>query len=380
MQKIILMKNVRSKLTISVLLLMIMIASVSMTAQIRVSKVDPVSVGAATNGFVYSLPQTVIKVDVVYEKVEKLAGPFSEYAEEYLGVDKYVKSNSIDYNIVDVKVSEFVEADPQQLYKVQYPLERSKDEKQTSFVLSEQGCLVAYNNEAPNVVSNTVVERDQTFIFKKGSEDFPFFAQYNKQKNTDTVVKTISIDTVTINRFLFKTSWVDKSKRDKAIDAALQIEKVREARYNLMSGYQEINYGNSIVYMDKQMQLIERRYSELFVGKELVSVDKQTCYFVPDNNSKSKVVIRLGEQTITVAVNTDNEFVQSSVDVPIDGVNLIYYRIPAPSDIVVKADSDIIFTSRMVINQLGKIATVPLGNNKLQFDPYTGNLISIVRQ
>lgn len=371
------MKNMCTRLPILVFL--ITLVSISMTAQIRVSKVDPVSISAGTNGFVYSLPQTVIKVDVVYEKVEKLAGPFSDFAEEYLGVDNYIQSNSIDYNIVDVKITEFVEADPQQLYMVQYPQERAKDEKQTSFVLSQQGCLVAYNNDAPNNVSNTVVERDQTYVFKKGSQDFPFFAQYNKQKNIDTIVKTISIDTVTINRFLFKTSWIDKSRRDKAIDAALQIEKIREARYNLMSGYQEINYGSSIVYMDKQMQLMERRYSELFIGKELVSVDNQTCYFVPDNNNKSKEIVRLGDENISVTVVADDEFV-TAADVPTDGVNLIFYRIPAPSDVVVKADNNIIYSSRMVINQLGKIATVPLGNNKLQIDPYTGNLVSIVRQ
>ncbi len=371
------MNNYKKSLLV---ILLVFITWTTTMAQIRVTQVDPSTAAGAVNGFVYSLPQTVLKVDIVYQKTENIAGPFADYAEEYLGVDNYIKSSSVDYQVVKVDVVPFTEPDPSQFYFVQYPADRSKDEMTTSFSLSKEGCLLAYNTDAPVMAAHTVVDHEQTFIFQKGSDEFPFLAQYNKRKQTDTITRTISIDTVTINRFMFNTSWVDKSDRDKAMDAAMQIEKLREARYNLMSGYQEVNYGNSIAYMDEQMKKMERQYSELFIGKELVSLDRMTLYFVPSKHSKSGSLAVIGNKDISIQINQESQFVKDNSEPPAGVPNMIYYRIPASSEVQVKFDGSTVYSGRNTINQLGIVTTVPLGSNKLIFDPVTGNIVSIVRQ
>ncbi len=115
----------------------------------------------------------------------------------------------------------------------------------------------------------------------EGNEDFSYYADYNRKKKIDTVVRKISIDTVTINRFLFKTSWVDKSDKEKANEAAQQILEIREARFHLISGYQEVNYGESMKYMNNQLKELENNYLELFLGKEVKTTDIQTVYYIP---------------------------------------------------------------------------------------------------
>ena len=239
---------------VSVLLTTFLFQSYS---QITVTKIEQRNVTSSNEGFIYTLPQTVFKIDVVYEKIQELKGPLMQYTKEYLGATDYISSDNTEYKFVDINVSVFQESDPGQLYFVQYPIERAKDEKKTSFILSKIGGILAYNAQPPISSTTPDIITDQTFIFEEGDEKFPYMSQYNKQKKTDTIIRVINIDTVTINRFLFKSSWIDKSNKDKAADAAMQIEKIRESRYNLISGYQEVNYGTSMVYMDKQMQKME---------------------------------------------------------------------------------------------------------------------------
>ncbi len=370
------------KLNIRPIVLFILVTAILFQgySQISVTKIDENSVTTSSDGFIYSLPQTVFKIDIVYEKVQKLVGPLSEYTDEYLGATDYISSDKSEYNLINTSVSTFQESDPGQFYYVQYPLERAKDEKETSFSLSDIGGLLAYNTGIQTSIQNTEIITDQTFIFEEGESSFPYMSQYNKQKKTDTIIRTINIDTVTINRFLFKTSWIDKSIDDKAREAALQIEHIRESRYNLISGYQEVNYGSSIIYMDRQMQELENQYLELFLGRELRTIERQTFYFVPGKNKTGGELIRFDDgKTVNLKIipNSTSELPQ---DLTATTTNSIFYRIPASADLTISSNNKNFFVGRFLINQLGSVSSVPMGNTKLQFDAETGNLISVVRE
>ncbi len=358
----------------------LMAMSFNSYCQITVTKIENKNINTSQEGFIYSLPQTVFEIDVIYEKVQQLKGPLSEYANEYLGITNYISSDKIEYNLIEVIVSMYEEADPDQLYYVQYPTERAKDEKMTSFRLSDIGGLSAYNTDAANTNQTIEVVNDQTFIYNKGDDTFPYMSQYNKQKKTDTIVRTINIDTITINRFLFKTSWIDKSISEKAKEAALQVEKIRESRYHLISGYQEVNYGSSIVYMDKQLQELENQYLELFLGKEIKTIEKQTVYYLPNKNKKIDELMKFSDgKTVNIAL-TYNSISNNLPETSTSITNKVYYRIPASANITISSESKDFFSDRYTINQLGVVSAVPLGDTKLQFDEQTGNLVSIIRE
>lgn len=369
------------KLNIRIIVLAIFLTTILFEgySQITVTKIEQRSVSSSSEGFIYALPQTIFKIDVVYEMVQELKGPLMQFTKEYLGATDYITSDKTMYNIVDVNVSVSQESDPGQLYHVRYPTERAKDEKKTSFILSDIGGLLAYNTEVLNNRTTSEIKTNQTFIFKEGDKTFPYMSQYNKQKKIDTITRIINIDTVIINRFLFKSSWVDKSSKDKARDAALQIEKIRESRYHLISGYQEVNYGTSIVYMDRQMQNMEDQYLELFLGRTIKTVEKQTLYFVPVKNKKHSELMKFDDGN-TLVIEFEPVSTDKLVDVTSSGTNRIYYRIPASTNILVKSENKNLFNGRFLINQFGVVSTVPLNNTKLQFDANTGNLINIIRE
>ncbi len=349
-------------------------------SQITVSKIEQRNISSSSEGFIYTLPQTTFKIDVVYEKTQEFNGPLMQYATEYLGAKNYISSDKTEYKVKDVSLSVFQEPDLDQLYYVKYPDERAKDAKKISFTLSRIGGLLAYNTELPVIKETPDIVTDQTIIFKEGDNRFPYMSQYNKQKKVDTIIRVINIDTVTINRFLFKSSWVDKSDDDKAKEAAQQIEQIRESRYHLVSGYQEVNYGTSIVYMDMQLQKMEDKYLELFLGKTTKSVEKQTIYFVPVKNKKQSELLRFDDgTTVEVKIETGSNS-NKLTDVTASSPDRIYYRIPAPANVIVSSKNHTLFTGRFAINQLGAVSTAPLANTKLQFDANTGNLINITRE
>ncbi len=362
---------------LSVLLITFLAQSYS---QITVTKIEQRSISSSSEGFIYTLPQTIFKIDIVYEKIQELKGPLMQYSKEYLGTTNYITSDKTEYNVIAVNVSVFQESDPGQLYYVKYPSERAKDEKKTSFTLSDIGGLLAYNTELPVIKSTPDLVTDQTFIFEEGDTKFPYMSQFNKQKKIDTITRVINIDTVTINRFLFRSSWVDKNNNDKARDAALQIEKIRESRYHLISGYQEVNYGTSIVYMDRQMQDMEDQYLELFLGRTLKTIDYKTVYFVPVKNKKHSELVKFEDgKTVDIQFDLGTNSDKLS-DVTSSNTDRIYYRKPGAANVLVSSGDNKLFNGRFVVNQFGVVSTVPLNNTKLQFDANTGNLINIIRE
>ncbi len=362
-----------------ILLVFITTLALQSYSQITVSKVENNNIGSTISGFYYSLPQTVLKIDIAYEKLQSIKGPLSDYTNEFLGEMDYITSGKVEYNPMEVSVTSIQDPDPNQLYFVQFPAERTKDAKPNSFILSDMGGILAYNTEVSDNLNTSNIRSDQTIIFKEGETNFPYMSQYNKQKKIDTVVRTINIDTITINRFLFNTTWVDKNARDKANDAAVQIEKIRESRYNLISGYQEVNYGSSIIYMDQQLQEMENKYLELFLGKTIRTIEKRTIYFIPNKNNKSEELMKFtdGSSVVIRLVpdNTSNKI--SNNNGPL--TNSMYYRVPSSADITISSNNINLFTGRLVINQFGHISSAPLENTKLQFDYKSGNLINISR-
>ena len=67
---------------------------------------------------VYVLPQTVLKVEVTFQEVRSVPGPYWEYAEKYLGLKEVVKTHTSHWNIWDVAIGQHEELDPQHFYSL----------------------------------------------------------------------------------------------------------------------------------------------------------------------------------------------------------------------------------------------------------------------
>ena len=349
-------------------------------SQFTVKKViSPETVNTAQDGFYYSLPKTVLKVDLVIEKIQQIKGPLADYCEEYLGVADYIKSNSTRFRLLKAEMQPIAEPDKDQLFYVQFPAVKSKDEQAIAFQLSPLGTLIAFDDAEVQKKSDTKTV-DQTIIFTEGDEDFNYFAEYDRQRKIDTIRRKITIDTVSIERFIFKTSWVDKSPEEKANEAALQISTIREARFNLLTGYQEVNYGESMKYMDQQLMKMERQYLELFLGKEVKSIENQPVYYIPSKDNLGGSILSFdGGNSVELIINPAGN-ASLLPEKPLEKPDQVYYRIPEIATVEVIYDGDIVSRKKLSINQLGAVVAAPLGKAKTQFDPETGTMTRIIRQ
>ncbi len=368
---------------LSLFLFAVLLTAETATGQHIVVKSSDVAANNTGNGFFYSLPKTVFKIDVTVETVKKIKGPLSDYTLQYLGTGNYIKKNSESSKVIDIKVTPVTVADPEQTYWVQFPAEKPKEKEQVNetFILSPFGTLLSYNENQSGISlpqNQKIIENNRVIFLSDNTDAFTKYAAYNRRKKIDTVIRKITIDTVTINRFLFKTSWIDISEDEKADDAAKQISKIREARYNLLTGFQEVNYGESIKYMDSQLQKLEHRYLELFLGKEVKSVTTRSFIFTPSKNHTGEALMSFNTpenvtKTLTVKISDIVKPVDTKTTPPPKTDN-IYYRIPATATLEVNIGSGNIYKSILPVPQLGEISSVPLGKNKLQFDFNTGML------
>ena len=367
------------QLQTSLLVLLAISVPIISFSQFTVTKVTDQTVNTSQEGFYYSLPQTVLKIDLLVEKLQQIPGPLSEYTENYLGTSDYIKSSSTSYRLLNVNVKPTFEPDPEQIYYVQFPAERSKDEQSTVFNLNSFGFLLSYNDDKSG--ESTKPENiEQTLIFMEDSDDFHYEADYHRKKKTDTITRKITIDTVSIERFIFKTSWVDKNKEDKANEAALQIANIREARFNLLTGYQEVNYGESMKYMDQQLLKLENQYLELFLGKESKTYVNQTIYYIPKKGSLGGTLIDFNG-TGKVEINIESSgAVRHLPENPPAKLDHIYYRIPDFATVEIEQNGEVFYREKMTVNQLGVTAASPLDKVKSQFDPQTGTLLKIARE
>ncbi len=361
-------------------ILLILLVTIPATAQFKVQKVTN-TINTAQEGMYYALPQTVIRLDITLERIDQKPGPLSTYSEDFLGTSNYISESNYFYNLLDVCVSSFAEVDPDQVYYLTFPPQKTKDDPATDLQLSNIGTLVSYNaSEGSNEQHPYSSTLNQTNFYYQGDDNFRYFADYNRKKVIDTIVRKITIDTITIDRFIFRTNWTNLSEKDKANEAALKIQNIREQRFNLLTGYQEVNYSGSIEYMDFQLKKMENEYLQLFLGKEVRSIETYTIYVVAKPGETRKTILDMGNGN-----TIDLDFVlhgntANLPENPLQKENHIYYRVPENTTVNVKFKNKVHKSVNLLVSQFGKLSMATLNNTQLYFDPQTGNLVKLVKK
>ncbi len=348
-------------------------------AQITVVSADK---GPAANGdgLYYSLPATVFKVEVDLQRTEEIPGPLADFCEDYLGTNDYIKDVSTAYKAVNVRVTPITVTDEKAKYYMVFSEKSSKDEKPPLVELTPLGTLKSVNiiNPQDNKRIRTSKEIDKTIIINQPNDRFNYEARFNRKQLIDTIVRKITIDTMTISRFLFRTSWVAKTKQEQAQDAAHRINTIREQRMNLLTGYHEINFGNSTEYMDGRLKDMEQQYLQLFQGKKQVSLEHYTFLVKPEKNDSQKLLLETkdGKKLLFHVKASPSEQIK-----PMDAIlnNIIYYRTPVNAIIDVTFDDKSLFKDIFPVDQLGVITGVSVYKAGVVFDKSKGVPVKIVK-
>lgn len=310
-------------------------------------------------GIYYALPRTVLKIDFVMDKIDLVKGPYSDYV-GMIGANEYVMEDAEEYRIVNVRMSTYAEADPQATFFVAFNKKGANDE----FYLSPKGILqgVGMHVETAEAASSEpVMEQevpivDRTFKYHYGAKGY-------------------------------------KSEDQMARAAADMINRIREEKIKLITGFQETSFAlDTYRQMYADLEAMENEYLSLFVGKRIVKTVVKTVYVTPKKGVPTMTVgtfspengftvgVSEGGVNVTVqltSLNTTgsiNQASQSAVE-SLSQDNKLFYRIPETANVKVNVDEETVLSCRTTVAQFGAFTLAPLGNTKMAFDPNTGQVI-----
>ena len=366
------------------------------------SQINVKPVTSSTNindkqGFVYTLPYNLIQVDFDVLKTENIPGPYAEYAAKYLDLQDVITTENNEYKIVSAGLKIIAIPDPGHVYFAEITDKQAKEGKEVILSLSQNGLITGFNR---NVDKNTPIEGAALSLQNAGKpyDLFSYFAETNLYEMVDTIIQKVVVDTAVIRKVYLDHKWVEKSDEQKAVEAANKISKIREARYNLLTGYQEVSYNEGTIrYMDQQLALMEKEYLSLFMG---ISITKMLSYsFTVDPKADSdsdqlpvcvfsekggiKDLNTAGGEKIYVKLEKLGDFsalkpVFDAKNTSAGGDHGFYYRVPGKVKADLSINRDLQISSFLPISQFGMISWLPPSVTSVKFYESTGALKEMI--
>ena len=375
----------------------LLIAATSCSKMINVKHVKMDSALPKEDGVYYSLPKTVITVEVDVSKTYKIKGQFSGFANKYLGLSNVITENSSSFSIDDIKLSDYSLPDHDQYYFVEIP-NSCRKKNSVLLQLSETGIINSINGyNKLNNKTNSIISSDATAedVAKPAVQTF---LNSNMMASFDTTIEKIDMDTFILQKKIIKKIYVDKNEEQKAKEAADYIMKIKENEFNLLTGYSEVNFSKeSLEYMHEQLKKQESEYLNLFTGATVVHHFKFYYTYNPvDSKSKANIPLFLfsAKDGISDTSSNKGESVNLKIE-KLDSSNVLepfndakldlkkkhhgfYYRIPEYAKVSVCCNNKIKAESNILVSQFGVVCELPAINGiKALYYPNSGEVKTI---
>ena len=365
-------------------LILSLLASLSLEAQYVTTFAKNVP-ETQEDGIFYYLPRNVIKIEFTMEQTDYYIGPYAEFASKLMGMTNVVKETKSEYRIQNVDIQLASEADPNAVYFIASD-EKNKDPL-PNIILDYDGIILALGCDS--IPSKSRVSRN-TFTFSELEPTAKPTVSFVEILDSEIELDDDDDDE--------KGSAAPKiTKEDKAKAAVEKIGNIRNAYLELVSGTNEVAYGNSTSYMAESLQNLENEYISLFIGKVVKSTFKKVFYYTPEKSNingsgsitkmtTAEGLIDLNNKGDLVKIQFESKNTLANVNKLSDDtknasqINKIFYRIPVEANVKITMGNKVLTEKSMTINQFGDIRTVSIKNNKIVFNPNTGQIISITKQ
>lgn len=308
----------------------------------------------------YSLPQTVISLEVEALKSDFHAGPYAKYAKKYLGID-VPQADGSACEIQAVKMTPYSEADPSRRYNIVLA------KGQNAFLsLTSQG-LVSFGGA-----------RDAQTKWRFSNESKADFSDKGLSSNLTSESATLyrnvkdnnSVSTVEIQQQMV----VEKTLETKAREAAETIFSLRQKRMNIVTGDTDATFsGEAMAAALEEIARLEKEYLTLFTGYSDTRIQVMNYDVVPSSSAKSQRYIAFRVSDTEGLVAPDNvsgrpyllelspeDISQAAVTGKAAAAKVAYYRIPAVCTVRLTDGANIILQSRMPVYQLGIESNIPV--------------------
>lgn len=322
----------------------------------------------------YYLPRNVIKIELTVEETHYYIGPYAEFTSELLGTNDYIKENKTEINIKSVDIQLGSEADSNAMFFVEND-EKSKE--LPNLILDYDGVLKAVGFD--NIPADMVIDRN-VLVFNDSDNceesTVSFIEIIDNQEDED--------DDDEEEEGKGSSAPKKMTKEDKAKIAVEKIDKIRTACFELVSGFQEVSYGDALPYMINHLKDIENEYISLFKGKKTTKTYKKYFYITPEkNHANATITCGKLDNGDAIKIQFDNKNSSANIialkddDLNATQINKIFYRIPAQTDVTITYGKDILLNNMLTISQFGEFRLVSPKNNKILFNPNTGQIVTV---
>lgn len=349
------------------------------------------------NYLIYSLPQNVVEINLELTEINTIKGPYSEFAEKYLGIKNVANKNNIEYFVSNSNLSPFAQPDSSNMYFV---IQNCRN-KNNSFSITNNGILASINCYKNEIVDKEISNKLTQNFLPFNSEMFTELSQkdFIKEK-IDTIWKQIKVDTNFVKVPMQKKTIDSLSFEDKAKEAAHHILRLRKRLFKLLSGaYEKAPIMNSVDKVINELKSEEDEYLSLFIGKTYTRKLNYSYYYTPNiKDIGTRVPIAnfsstdgISEQSainnkqIVLEVNSnglisklDSTFIKYNKASNNKG---IAYRIPELVTFSLFVGDNLIFENQIQIAQFGVLCNLPINyiNKKhfVEFNTNYGNIIKL---
>ncbi len=341
------------------------------------------------NTYVYTLPKTVIGIEITVKKIIFVPGPYSSFAEKYLGIEQADTNNYTNYYFENISINSLLKADSGHVYVVQY-----KNRLPWKSIVQRSDGVILSVNCPKEEITNTPYSTDISYVnnYKSLSDDM--YLEMSKtgfiKERTDTTYKQIRIDTNWVRVPVTKKVSEAMTMEEKAKEAAELIMDLRQRRYDLFSGdYEMLPQGEAATSIANELNAQEEKYLSLFVGKYFESYQTFYIELEPTNPyQKNYMVAYFGKKSgltidsvtkdakpIVLSVNLNDAWLPYSKMLlkyqKAKQVNAFTYRMPQKTQVTLLYDYKKLYEKEIELYQFGKRIYMPvsfLKNHSFRLD------------
>lgn len=256
------------KSTLAALALMALAAGAGASAQTKNAAITVSAVGTdadeANGGFVYALPQTVIRFRVEAEVTQRKVGPFYRYSKKYLNIDNVITDDETQWQLKSVSIGTRGTADRNRRFRVAV----TGGAAMPVFGLTADGVLAS--------VGSVPMPAGRHLDAAPADASEPDLAE-------------LDFDDVPLdNSVLTKTSTAAMAE-----ETAFAIYRIRQQRMSLLNGEAQSHLPDAESYATVLGRLdeVERQYVSLFAGKEVRQTVVRYFELVPDRFTPASTVL-----------------------------------------------------------------------------------------
>ena len=230
-------------------------------AQTQISTYKP---GVTTDGAIYYLPKTALRIRVQVEKTSYQPGDFSRFAQRYLRLNDVAQEPSVAFRVLTVSQEALAVPDTTKAYALKFNAKTAA----ANVRLSDDGCLLAINGDPLSPKSGTI---DAS----------------HKAKEAVTVVNP--------RRYLTEEILAAGSTAKMAELTGREIYDLRENRSLLIKGQADFmpQDGQQLKLMLQQLDEQDRALTSMFSGVTTCDTTEHFILVYPETIKERRVLFRL---------------------------------------------------------------------------------------